>query len=47
MSNKKPNLKKVNKANASTVKTLASHCGCAGKPVAAFALGYLNNFANN
>ena len=47
MSNKKPNLKKVNMANASTVKTLTCHCGCEGKAVTAFALGYVKNFANN
>lgn len=47
MSNKSPNLKKVNTANASTVKTLACHCGCEGKPMTAYAKGYLGNFVKN
>ena len=32
MANKKVILKKVNKANSSTVKTLDCHCGCEGNP---------------
>ena len=44
MTNKKVNLKKVNKANKSTVKTLDCHCGCAGKPVSAYSKGYVGMF---
>ncbi len=44
MKNKKVNLKKVNKVNNSTVKTLSCHCKCAGKPVSAYSNGYVGMF---
>ena len=44
MTNKKVNLKQVNKANNSTVKTLDGHCGGEGKPVSAYSKGYIGMF---
>lgn len=44
MTNKKVNLKKVNKANNSTVKTLGCHCRCEGKAVSAYSKGYIGMF---
>lgn len=44
MTNKRVNLKKVNKVNNSTVKTLDCHCGCSGKPVSAYSKGYVGMF---
>ncbi|WP_206215534.1 lachnocin family radical SAM-modified peptide [Luxibacter massiliensis] len=42
--NKKFNLRKINKANNSTVRILACHCGCEGKPWSAVGDGYLGQF---
>lgn len=44
MTAKKVALKKVNKANSSTVKTLDCHCSCEGKPVSAYSKGYVGMF---
>lgn len=44
MKKNKVNLKKINKANNSTVRTLACHCGCEGKPVSAAGNGYIGQF---
>lgn len=44
MQDKKVNLKKVNKTNNSTVRTLDCHCKCEGKAVKAFANGYIGVF---
>ncbi|WP_200801265.1 lachnocin family radical SAM-modified peptide [Clostridium sp. Marseille-P2415] len=44
MKNKKVSLKKINKANNSTVRTLACHCGCEGKPGKAYSDGYVGQF---
>lgn len=41
---KKINLKKINKKDKRTVKTLACHCGCEGKPVSAVGDGYIGQF---
>jgi len=37
-------LKKINKANNSTVRTLGCHCGCSGKVVSAAGNGYIGQF---
>ncbi|WP_207654391.1 lachnocin family radical SAM-modified peptide [Lacrimispora amygdalina] len=44
MKNKKVSLKKINKTNNSTVRTLACHCGCQGKPWSAVGDGYLGQY---
>lgn len=44
MQNKKVNLKKVNKTNNSTGRTLDCHCGCEGRPGQAFMKGYVGSF---
>lgn len=44
MITKRVNLKKINKANNSMVKTLDCHCGCSGKPVSAYSKGYVGMF---
>lgn len=44
MQNKKVNLKKVNKTNNSTVRTLDCHCGCEGRVGQAFKKGYVGSF---
>lgn len=44
MKNKKVCLKKINKVNNSTVKTLECHCGCEGKLGSAYSKGYLGSF---
>ena len=44
MQDKKVNLKKVNKTNNSTVRTLDCHCKCEGKAVKAFSNGYIGVF---
>lgn len=44
MKNKKVSLKKVNKANNSTVRTLGCHCGCQGKPWSAVGDGYMGQY---
>ena len=42
--NNKVSLKKINKANYSTVRTLKCHCGCEGKPVTAYMHSYIGQF---
>lgn len=44
MKDKKVNLKKINKVNNSTVKTLDCHCGCQGHAVQAVGKGYMGAF---
>jgi len=44
MKNNKVSLKKINKTNSSTVRTLACHCSCGGKILAAYGNGYLGQF---
>ena len=44
MQNKKVDLKKVNRTNSSTVRTLDCHCGCEGRPGQAFMKGYVGSF---
>lgn len=44
MKNNKINLKKINKANNSTVKTLDCHCNCDGKVISAYSKGYVGMF---
>jgi hypothetical protein len=41
---KKINLKKINKKDKRTVKTLACHCGCEGKPFSAVGDGYMGQY---
>lgn len=42
--NNKVSLKKINKANNSTLRTLDCHCGCQGKPVTAVGDGYVGQW---
>lgn len=44
MKNKKVILKKINKANGSTVSEMDCHCNCEGKVVQAVALSYIGNY---
>ncbi|QYE99748.1 lachnocin family radical SAM-modified peptide [Paraclostridium sordellii] len=45
MKNNKVSLKKINRADSSTVRTLgACHCGCDGKPWTAFGAGYMGQY---
>jgi hypothetical protein len=45
MKNNKVSLKKINRANNSTVRTLgACHCQCEGKPWTAFGAGYMGQY---
>lgn len=44
MKKNKVNLKKINKVNNSTVRTLACHCSCSGKVGAAFTKGYIGQY---
>ena len=44
MKEKKLNLKKINKTNNSTVRTLDCHCGCEGRIGNAIGKGYLGSF---
>ncbi|MBW6411641.1 lachnocin family radical SAM-modified peptide [Clostridium weizhouense] len=39
--NNKLSLKKINKANYSTVRTLGCHCGCHGVPDKAYNAGFI------
>lgn len=44
MKDKKVSLKKINKTNNSTVRTLECHCGCEGQIGKAATHGYIGNF---
>lgn len=44
MKKNKVNLKKINKKDNMTVRTLACHCGCDGKIVSAAGNGYIGRF---
>lgn len=44
MQDKKVNLKKVNKTNSSTVRTLDCHCTCEGRVLQAVTKGYVGSF---
>jgi hypothetical protein len=44
MKDKRVNLKKINKTNNSTVRTLDCHCGCEGRPGNAVKKGYVGSF---
>lgn len=44
MKKKRVVLKKVNKTNNSTVRTLACHCTCEASPVRAIGKGYVASY---
>ena len=44
MQNKKVNLKKVNRTNSSTVRTLDCHWACEGRPGQAFMKSYVGSY---
>lgn len=44
MKEKKVVLKKVNRTNNSTVRTLACHCSCEGSGIQAVGKGYIAGF---